>query len=1018
MSQTCKYEAPNKQPSKLYDDLYNLLGEDPARRVWGYTKTDEFKKFFGEWDTDPQNSSTATDSNGEPLVTDGYFVDTRSGEKLNVLSVSGTLTGLAEARIQALNKIRDKKKRYEKSGKTEAVEKISELENELADPGVLDKVALFRFIKYANGQVERAVTELDALLLASQDSTRTTDERRGDLRRLSKLIDYLESFTVLEQIAEPIRGQYYDQTTFGGSGKVDREFYKNWIESTLGAIKLAKQSYQTLAVPMVADFLYQHNQNKSLTKSQLESMLTTVHEDLSVAQRWADSLAESGDQVLALVDRAVSDVRNYVHQDAHTFRQKELLPILTELEDFQKSQGIQADDFEKFYNFMLDRDKDKKLTGKYRQPDDTAPEVYKKFFKFYNLEYSNSQKLIPAGYRHDMQLIPILKDATERAFNDVTGLKSAVNAAGKLIKQSVTRTGNDTDRVEKNFDENNEEFRFIPLHFTNFIGDKGVDPNDVSLNLASNLLRFRTMAMSHDRMAGIVTELEMTKDLVRDRKLHLKEGSKWVFNKNNNQPGVAVGENTNAYKKLDDYMTMHVYGEKQADEGVFNFFGVEVDKAKMYNNVAAWTAFSQLGLNVYSAINNTTVGNLMNFIETSGGQFYGRSDWTSSIAEYARSIPDLLKDYSQRSPTSKIGVVMEELDIFQEESPTGELLKEKGLLRRAGLHSVFFMQKAGEHATQSQLAISMFKSHRVVDGKIYGYTEWVTGNNRKFDKVSKAEFDKLPSVWSQLNAKDGMISSKLSKQELTRLAERIKGVYQRLHGNYAKRDTPSLNRWGMGRLVGLFRKFLKPAWNRRWAKDTFDGEWVGEGDERKFVPFDNFDQRLGANIGGNYTIAYNFLKSLASGYKQFNKMTLAEDWANLPEWKKQGIQRTATEAAAFASISLMVKALSSIEDEEDPSWLGAMGLYQMHRLKTELTAFVNPFTAMDLLRSPMASMSMIEKYGKVIAQLIPFYGWERFEAGENAGDLKLPVYAGKATPLYGQVRRIFAPKEELDWLTK
>lgn len=1016
---TCKFKAPNQQKSELYDSLWNQFQGEAAARVWAYTKTPDFKSFFGDWDNDPSNSSTVVDKNGEPKVVNGYFEDSRSGNTLNILSVSETLTSMADARLSALTKIRDKKNRYQKTGKKEAVDNLTQLEAELT-AAQDDKIALFRFIKYANSQVERAVTELDQLVIDTRDPARTSDQKRYDLRRLSRLVDYIQSFEQLGQIAEPLKGQYYDDANFGGAGKVDREFFRTYIDSTLGAIQQATEKYHKVAKPLVADFLFRYNTNQSLTKQQLESMLSTVHEDLSMTQRWADSLAESGDQVLALVDRAVSEVRNFVHQDSYAFKRQQLLPKLEALEAYQLARGIKSDDYEKLYDFMLDRDAEGKLTGKYRQPDDSAPQVYKDFFKFYHQVYTESQANIPAGYRHSMQLVPILKSSTERAFNDVGGIKSAVNAAGKLIKQSVTRNGNDTDRVEKTFDENDEEFKFVPLHFTNFIGgDKGIDPTDISLNLAQNLNRFRTMALSHDKMAGIVTELEITKDLVRDRKLHLKEGSRWVVSKTSGQPGTTSGENTNAYKKLDDFMTMHVYGEKQADEGVLNFFGVEVDKAKLYNNVAAWTAFSQLGLNVYSAVNNVTVGNLMNFIETSGGQFYGRNHWGSAVKEYTTSLPDLLKDYAGREPTSKIGIMMEQLDIFQEESPTGELLKEKGMLRRAGLNSVFFAQKAGEHATQSQLAISTFKSHRIVGGKIMGYTDWVVANNKGFTAQTKKEFELLPDAWSKLEVKDGLVTIPgVSAAELTKLSERIKGVYQRLHGNYAKRDTPALNRWGMGRLVGLFRKFLKPAWNRRWAKDTFDGEWVGEGDDRKFVPFDNFDQRLGANIGGNYTIAYNFIKNLVSNYREFNKMTAGEDWENLPEWKKQGIKRTAAEAMSFGAIALLIKGLGALEDEDDPTWLGSMGLYQMHRLSTELTAFVNPFTAMDLLRSPMASMSMVQKYGRVVEQLIPFHGYERFESGKNIGELKLGVYFGKAIPLYGQVKRVLTPEEELDWLTK
>lgn len=48
--------APNGSPSKLPKNLY------------GYVRTDEFKKWFGDWENSPSNSSKVTDENGEPLL--------------------------------------------------------------------------------------------------------------------------------------------------------------------------------------------------------------------------------------------------------------------------------------------------------------------------------------------------------------------------------------------------------------------------------------------------------------------------------------------------------------------------------------------------------------------------------------------------------------------------------------------------------------------------------------------------------------------------------------------------------------------------------------------------------------------------------------------------------------------------------------------------------------------------------------------------------------------------------------
>lgn len=1029
MSLTCQFDAPNKQPSQLYDSVYKTYGKDAAKRVWTFVRTDDFTSFAGDWVNKIGDYTKALDANGEPAIIDGTFVDTRSNTAMPVLALTETLSELAEERIRVIRRLSGIANRFSKSGRQESLDKIEGLTAQLSQVGE-DKVALYRFIAFAHSQSIAAKNELIKLELKIKDTSRSKEDRKNDLRDLRRLADYIQSFSLIEDISNNIEGFGYDTQEFG-AGIVDEEFKKKWISPILQIVADAKSKYKKLAKPLVVDFLYSYNNNANLTKQQLSAMLTTVHEDHSYMTRMGNGLAESGDQVLALVQRAIADARNTTQQDSFRFRQTQMRPFLEALENEAKSKGVAADDYEKLYGFMLERDSKGALTGNMVKPKN-ATKAQNDFFDLYVKEYRTAQRNLPEGHRRKLQLIPILKGPTERAFQDVNGIGTGLQAAGSIVKNKFVKQLTDTDKgmVEKTVDENQKQVQFIPLHYTQKIDNElGVPVRDVSLNLADSLGMFRHMAHNYHEMSEIITQLEATKDLIGERTLNIKEGDNWLMNKVTKSAITKQGTDTYAYQQLEDYLTMHVYGEKQKDEGSFSMFGMEIDKAKLVNNIIGATAFTQLGLNVYSAINNLTVGNYTNYMESAGGQFYSISDIASAEVDYTAAIPGLLKDYTGRFPTSKLAVVMEELDIFQEESPTGEPMKEKSMLRRAGFGAVHFLTKAGEHSIQSKLFIAMAKSHRVVDGKILSYSDWVVANNKKFDKASKIVFEKHATVWSQLEAKDGVIDTKLDKKDLTKFAERVKGVYQRLHGNYAGRDTPALNRHALGRMLGLFRKFLKPGWDRRWAKDTFDGEWVENEDGKKvFKSFDRFDQRLGSNIGGNYTITYNFVKSLIGNYNLLGSAMMQEDWSSLPEWKKQAVKRTVAEAAAVAALALMIKALSSMvgDDDDDPNWLATMGLYQMKRLNQEIMAFVNPVTAMQLLRSPAASMSMFEKTGKVLAQLLPGAygamnpesGVGRFTDGKNAGKLKVGVYFMKTIPIYSQVVRIFDPKTELDWMDK
>jgi hypothetical protein len=63
--------APNGKPSNLPKNLYE------------YVRTDEFKKWFGDWEKSPNNTSKVVDENGEPMLvfhgTNKKFTEFRAG---------------------------------------------------------------------------------------------------------------------------------------------------------------------------------------------------------------------------------------------------------------------------------------------------------------------------------------------------------------------------------------------------------------------------------------------------------------------------------------------------------------------------------------------------------------------------------------------------------------------------------------------------------------------------------------------------------------------------------------------------------------------------------------------------------------------------------------------------------------------------------------------------------------------------------------------------------------------------
>ena len=313
------------------------------------------------------------------------------------------------------------------------------------------------------------------------------------------------------------------------------------------------------------------------------------------------------------------------------------------------------------------------------------------------------------------------------------------------------------------------------------------------------------------------------------------------------------------------------------------------------------------------------------------------------------------------------------------------------------------------------------RSHRLINGKILNHSDWAIANNKAINKTTRKEFESLGTSFKEtIEVKDGVVwtKDKIKREEIVKFAERIKGVYQRLHGNYAKKDQPAIQRYALGRMAMLFRKWLRPGINRRFAKATFNGE-------------DTFDQRLGTNIAGNYRIAGSFiwqlrqeLKGTGIGLAILNKDK--NGWNNLPEWKKQGIKRTFSEVGFFVGMLVLISVLGAPDDDDDDLMAAVknMGIYQAYRLKSELAFYVHPGEALKVLRSPSATVSTVEKLSNALwytAEPLFDFGedwgvWARYERGKRKDMTKAARYWWELIPYGNQIKRLEHTKESAEFM--
>jgi hypothetical protein len=134
------------------------------------------------------------------------------------------------------------------------------------------------------------------------------------------------------------------------------------------------------------------------------------------------------------------------------------------------------------------------------------------------------------------------------------------------------------------------------------------------------------------------------------------------------------------------------------------------------------------------------------------------------------------------------------------------------------------------------------------------------------------------------------------------------GIYNELDRNVAQH-------YAVGRAAFLFRKWMVPNINRRFAQGKY-----------------NYNTEVWEE--GYYRTTGKFLKSLIDNIRG-KQVEAALNWNEMEEYQKKNIIRSVTEVAIFALIASFA-ALTDWDDKGESSWMKKMIALQAKRLTLEI----------------------------------------------------------------------------------
>ena len=894
---------------------------------------------------------------------------------------------------------------------------IDRLELELADNNEIE--GIYSFLDNALEELQKVSNRLEVL---RNTPATNANERASVLRDVR---NYMYSYkNIIEDIRKAlVEEERYTDNRYGQRVRVV-------LDNASILIGDLFVKYNDVSMPLFVDFIKPFvGENIMIPFGKFkgkmikaENLVKMADEDISFFDRWLDSMADSSDYMLKVMDQAVKKSKEQARlRTIDVMKQLQAATIKLEkagIKDtdwmFERdSKGNLSGNYISEINQALFKEKVremfKSLNEKYgKNPVGEDAEKYKKERQAWfdtNMEIVNGKKMpkmsiygnkqyqrlnaaqkeyydtvmniksqldsyLPEKYTTLTNAVKIRKDLLERVKSS-DSVKSGTRQIWESIKDEFIRRTDDVDfgdrATVKDFEGN--EVQTLPIYFTKL--KDGESANDISTDIVSTLTAYAAMANDFDEMNKVIDVLELGRDLLRKRQIIQTQGDKPLVEKFK-EVGRKVeskltkeGEATKFVQRLNDFFEMQVYGRYMADEGTFG--KTNIDKGKVANFVNRVTSMNNLALNVLSGISNVATGRVMMRIESFAGEFFKERNTITADRIYGQSLPEYLAEIGSRVKTSKLALWDELFNVMQEyEQDVREVNfdRKTWFSKMFSTSTLFFMNNAGEHWMQNRTSLALADAYKMKapDGKIVSL--WDAMEVVPINKDNKKAGAKLQLKQGYTKA-DG---SAFTKDDIIQFSRRSAAINQRMHGIYNKADRSAIQRLAIGRMGMMFRKWIKPSLNRRFKSATY-----------------NYD--LDAWTEGYYRTSGRFLLQLARDLRE-TQFNLAARWNELTPTEKANIRRALTETGHFLAVMAII-GLIEWSDDKDRPWLVRMAEYQARRLYTELGSMI-PGKSMvseglKIIKSPAAGINTIENMLDLTKLLNPWNYMDELQSGRYEG---------------------------------
>lgn len=866
------------------------------------------------------------------------------------------------------------------------------------------------------------------------DSVHNTETNWKDkFSSLRNIRDYLSSYG---SIMEELRVEMYNAKKEGDNRLKDKlqealdEF--SGLSARLGSdwAEVSKDEFARFLAPFEGEgiAMYLRGERKKYT---IRELLDYIEKDISIVERWTDAMADSTDPILRLYDALVKDQKSKARL-ATINSEKLILMHSKKLENA----GINNTDF------MYERTSDGKLTGNFvtkynwgdyykalskysksiKDVDKEAKSIliskWKKantdskgnpIKKYYNSKYEEIQNnpamkdyydfimdmkrnldyRLPAKYVRYNKAPQIRRDFLER----VSGKGNKFQYLWESIKDNIVRREDDTEFAYARQDFEGNQIYNLPIYYTRPLKDK----EDLSTDCTSSMIAYVSMAQDYIAMNDVVDALETGKTILESRRVAKTRGNKILKEVLNKVPSTLTtkGEVSNFMNRLNDFMLMQVYGQQMKDEG--EVLGIDVGKAA--NALNQIQGLGTTALSVLTGVANLTQNVITSNIESLYGQFFSTEELARADWEYTKMLPAYLAELGNRIKVSKMALFAEKFNVLQDYKQhvkNVDWSRKTWFSRFFKTDTLWFTTSAGDHYTQMRTALALAIRYKLKDKD---------GNSiRMLDALEVKYLDnEHPEYGANLVFKEGVTDqdgNPIGNDYITKFSKKVRGINNKLYGIYNQEDKNSLQYRSYGRLVMLYRNWMRPMWLKRYGVERYNQDT------------ESFEE-------GYYRTLWLFLNNLRKDLKE-GQMSIMKNWDKLNKYQKSNIFKSLADITTFLSLTGIVMLLKSVPEEWfKKNYWAAFFRHGIVRARADVgSLFPGPSMLHEGLRlfdNPFAAIRVMKNAVSLIDLLDPDVWTDEITQGIYKGYTRSEKILLQPVPFIRQFMNLFDPSEPTRW---